>query len=170
MLTAFFFKNLELKMYANITFFPPFYSLLINDDHQMLFIIYLPYASLHSLLSRKSTRLPVKQSESSVKRSEPSTLKLPDASLLLNSPSLPSNMSGSYDHTSQVAAAVAQNVSRKRDSIEPKGSYPRGKIPRGNLPHSKKVPDTARGLLRPPQLSGRLVHKTIPFHASHKMV
>lgn len=106
-------------------------------------------------MCRKSTRLPVQQSDSSINHSEPSTFRLPDASLLLDSPSLPSNMIGSYDHTSRVAAAMAQNESRKRDSKESTASYPRGKIPRGNLPHSKQVPETARGLLRPPQLSGR---------------
>ncbi|XP_076941599.1 uncharacterized protein LOC143611230 [Bidens hawaiensis] len=81
--------------------------------------------------------------------------KLPDASVLLNSPSLPSNASGVYDHTSKVAAAMAQNESRKRDLKESAGSYRHGKIPRGNLPHSKNVQKTASSLLCPPQLSGR---------------
>ncbi|KAL7617174.1 hypothetical protein Lser_V15G03664 [Lactuca serriola] len=97
--------------------------------------------------NEKSTKLPVQQ--------QPEPFKLPDASFLLNSPSLPSNMSGNYDHSSRVAAAIAQNASRKRDTKETTTSNPRGKIPRGNLPHSKNVPETARGLLRPPQLSGR---------------
>ncbi|PWA39012.1 hypothetical protein CTI12_AA576050 [Artemisia annua] len=105
--------------------------------------------------NEKSAKLPVPQSDHPIKQSEPSTFKLPDASFLLDSPTLPSNMSGSYDHTSRVAAAMAQNASRKRDSKESASSYPRGKIPKGNLPHSKIVPETARGLLRPPQLSGR---------------
>ncbi|KAI3827020.1 hypothetical protein L1987_01081 [Smallanthus sonchifolius] len=81
--------------------------------------------------------------------------RLPDASILLNSPSLPSNTSGIYDHTSAVAAAMAQNASRKRDLKESGASYPHGKIPRGNLPHSKNVQKTTSGLLCPPQLSGR---------------
>lgn len=106
---------------------------------------------------RKSTRLPVQQSEGSKKDSlEPCTVKLPDASFLLNSPSLQSNMSESYDHTSRVASAMAQNASRKRDAKESTTtSHPRGKIPRGNLPRSKNGPQTSGGLLCPPQLSGR---------------
>ncbi|KVI00784.1 uncharacterized protein LOC112519433 [Cynara cardunculus var. scolymus] len=109
----------------------------------------------HHPPNQKATRLPVQQSDNSINHSESSTFRLPDASLLLDSPSLPSSMIGSYDHTSRVAAAMAQNESRKRDSKESTASYPRGKIPRGNLPHSKHVPETAFGLLRPPQLSGR---------------
>ncbi|KAI3739749.1 hypothetical protein L2E82_30160 [Cichorium intybus] len=105
--------------------------------------------------NEKSTKLVVQESKSSIKNSEPSTFRLPDASFLLNSPSLPSNMSGNYDHSSRVAVAMAQNASRKRDPKESTTSYPRGKIPKGNLPHSKNVPETASGLLRPPQLSGR---------------
>lgn len=105
--------------------------------------------------NEKSTKLVVQESKSSIKHSDPSTFRLPDASFLLDSPSLPSNMSGNYDHSSRVAVAMAQNASRKRDPKESTTSYPRGKIPRGNLPHSKNVPETASGLLRPPQLSGR---------------
>ncbi|KAK9058072.1 hypothetical protein SSX86_022912 [Deinandra increscens subsp. villosa] len=81
--------------------------------------------------------------------------RLPDASFLLNSPSLPSNTSGIYDHTSAVAAAMAQNASRKRDFKESTTSYPHGKVPRGNLLHPKNAPKIASGLLPPPQLSGR---------------
>ncbi|KAL8262400.1 hypothetical protein R6Q59_023749 [Mikania micrantha] len=81
--------------------------------------------------------------------------RLPDASFLLNSPSLPSNTSGIYDHTSAVAAAMAQNASRKREFKESTTSYPHGKVPRRNLPHSKNVQKTEGGLLCPPQLSGR---------------
>lgn len=75
--------------------------------------------------------------------------------MLLNAPSLTSNTSGIYDHTSAVAAAVARNASRKREFKESTTSYPQGKIPRGNLPHSKNVQKPASGLLCPPQLSGR---------------
>ncbi|KAJ0809949.1 hypothetical protein HanPI659440_Chr01g0021081 [Helianthus annuus] len=81
--------------------------------------------------------------------------KLPDASMLLDSPSLPSNMSGTYDHTSVVAAAMAQNATRKRDLKDLTASNPHGKIPRGNFPRPKNVQKTAGGLLCPPQLSGR---------------
>lgn len=79
--------------------------------------------------------------------------KLPDASLLLNSPlSSPQIVT---DHSSRVAAAMAENASRKRDSVESSSLYVRGKIPRGNLPNSKNIPDTSKGLLMPPQLHGR---------------
>ncbi|KAI7751260.1 hypothetical protein M8C21_003753, partial [Ambrosia artemisiifolia] len=81
--------------------------------------------------------------------------KLPDASMLLDSPLLPSGVGGTYDHTSVVAAAMAQNASRKRDLKESTASNPQGKIPRGNLPRPKNVQKTAGGLLCPPQLSGR---------------
>ncbi|GJV64906.1 hypothetical protein Tco_1475734 [Tanacetum coccineum] len=77
--------------------------------------------------NEKLAKLPVPRSDHPIKQSEPSTFKLPDASFLLDSPTLPSNMSGSYDHTSRVAAAMAQNASRKRDSKESTSSYRRGK-------------------------------------------
>lgn len=82
-------------------------------------------------------------------------IRLPDASLLLDSPAMPSNVLDSYDHSSRVAAAMAENASRKRESKESTSTFPRSKVPRGSLPHSKGIPDTVGGLLRPPQLSGR---------------
>lgn len=85
-------------------------------------------------------------------------LKLPDASLLLNSPALPSHLENSTDHSSRVAAAMAESESRKRDlNGSSSSTHMRNKVPRGNLPHSKRVPDTAGGHLRPPQLTGRWV-------------
>ncbi|XP_056682840.1 uncharacterized protein [Spinacia oleracea] len=78
--------------------------------------------------------------------------KLPDASLLLSSP-LSSQQIGS-DHSSRVAAAMAENASRKREANGSSSSNVRGKIPRGNLPHKKDIPDTSSGLLMPPQLRG----------------
>lgn len=83
--------------------------------------------------------------------------KLPDASLLLDSPTVSSNLMSASDHSSRVAAALAENALRKRDSNGMASSAVRGKIPRGNLPHSRNVPETASGLLVPPQISGRLV-------------
>ncbi|XP_021750975.1 uncharacterized protein LOC110716627 isoform X2 [Chenopodium quinoa] len=78
---------------------------------------------------------------------------LPDASLLLSSP-ISSQQTGS-DHSSRVAAAMAENASRKREANGSTSSNIRGKIPRGNLPHTKDIPDTSSGLLMPPQLRGR---------------
>ncbi|KAG4164394.1 hypothetical protein ERO13_A13G012500v2 [Gossypium hirsutum] len=80
---------------------------------------------------------------------KPETLeKLPDASMLLNSPTVP--LTSGNDHASVVAAAMADNLSRKRDSKGMMGSgsnnstppLPRAKLPRATLPHSKSVPDT----------------------------
>lgn len=67
------------------------------------------------------------------------------------------------DHSSLVATAMAENASRKRDSVESSSLYVRGKIPRGNLPNSKNIPDTSKGLLMPPQLHGRWVFYLVDF-------
>lgn len=89
--------------------------------------------------------------------SEPSIETLPDASMLLNSPDFSSSMLTGGNHSSRVAAAMAENASRKRDLKELNFSHPRSKVPKGSLPHSKNVPDTSGGMLVPPQLRGRLV-------------
>ncbi|KAL5078126.1 hypothetical protein RYX36_017110 [Vicia faba] len=89
--------------------------------------------------------------------SSPTVEKLPDASLLLSSTAFSSNLMNATDHSSRVAAALAENASRKRDSNGKTSSAIRSKVPRGNPPHSKNIPETAGGLLVPPQLSGRLV-------------
>lgn len=93
-------------------------------------------------------------SDQSSENDSPSPIeKLPDASLLLSSP-FSSQQIGS-DHSSRVAAAMAENASRKREANGSSSSNIRGKIPKGNLPHSKNIPDTSSGLLMPPQLRGR---------------
>ncbi|XP_022764922.1 uncharacterized protein LOC111310074 [Durio zibethinus] len=89
--------------------------------------------------------------------------KLPDASMLLNSPTV-SLVSGN-DHASIVVAAVAESASRKQDSKDMMGlgsttsvsvpPSPRAKLPRATIPHSKSVHDTEGGALIPPQLKGR---------------
>ncbi|XVE90797.1 hypothetical protein DITRI_Ditri20bG0105500 [Diplodiscus trichospermus] len=93
---------------------------------------------------------------------KPETLeKLPDASMLLNSPTV--SLTSGNDHASVVAAAMAESVSRKRDSNGMMGLGsssgvplpPRAKLPRATLPHSKSFPDTEGGTLVPPQLRGR---------------
>ncbi|KAK6140514.1 hypothetical protein DH2020_025744 [Rehmannia glutinosa] len=84
-----------------------------------------------------------------------SELKLPDASFLLNSTAVPSNLLNSSDHSSRVAAAMAESVARKRELNGSAASFPRNKVPKGTLPHSKGVPDTVGGRLVPPQLAGR---------------
>lgn len=90
--------------------------------------------------------------------SQPSELKLPDASFLLNSPSMPANLDRASDHSSRVAAAMAENATKKRDLSGPaSSSYPRSKVPKGPLPHMKNFPDTVGGNLLPPQLAGRWV-------------
>ncbi|KDO83261.1 hypothetical protein CISIN_1g026883mg [Citrus sinensis] len=82
----------------------------------------------------------------------PAFEKLPDACVLLNSASKPV-VSGT-DHASRVAAAMAENATRKRDSNDVSSTLRRNKLPRGSLPNSKNVLDTAGGLLVPPQLNG----------------
>lgn len=89
--------------------------------------------------------------------SESSELKLPDASLLFDSPTMPGHLGHNTDHSSRVAAAMAENATRKRDINVSVSTYPHSKIPKGNLPHMKNVPETGGGLLLPPQLSGRSV-------------
>lgn len=83
-------------------------------------------------------------------------LKLPDASFLLNTPVVPSQLNA-MDHSSRVAAAMAESAARKRDLSGPAASYPRSKVPKGAVPSSKRVPETGGGHLLPPQLSGRYV-------------
>ncbi|GMP41362.1 hypothetical protein CsSME_00011497 [Camellia sinensis var. sinensis] len=78
--------------------------------------------------------------------SEPSVLKLPDASLLLNATHMSSSLVSGYDHSSRVAAAMAECESRKREASELASSVPRGKVPRGALPNSRNVQDTVGGL------------------------
>ncbi|KAG6787679.1 hypothetical protein POTOM_003722 [Populus tomentosa] len=82
----------------------------------------------------------------------PSISKLPDASMLLNTPTVGLDGSGS-DHALRVSAAMAENASRKRELNA--GSSRSGKVARGNLVANKNVPDTGGGLLVPPQLKGR---------------
>lgn len=94
----------------------------------------------------------------------PTIEKLPDASLLLNSPVLPCSTSGSSDHYSRVAAAVATNASRKREGNGSTNASTRAKVPRGsNIPHSKNIPDTSGGHLVPPQLRGRCINIFVLF-------
>ncbi|PIA53484.1 hypothetical protein AQUCO_00900227v1 [Aquilegia coerulea] len=81
--------------------------------------------------------------------------QLPDASMLLNSPTFSSHQMSGNDHYSRVTAAMAESASRKRESNGAVSSHQRSKFPRSNLPHSRNVPETVGGLLVPPQLSGR---------------
>ncbi|CAJ1957986.1 unnamed protein product [Sphenostylis stenocarpa] len=95
------------------------------------------------------------QLENKSHSSLPSVEKLPDASLLLDAPTVLSNLMSASDHFSRVSAAQAENASRKRDSNGMSSSSVRSKVPRGNLPHSRNVPETSAGMLLPPQISGR---------------
>ncbi|XP_020224219.1 uncharacterized protein LOC109806257 [Cajanus cajan] len=95
------------------------------------------------------------QLENKPHSSSHSVEKLPDASFLLNAPAVSSNLMSASDHFSRVAAAQAENASRKRDSNGMASSAVRSKVPRGNLPHSRTVPETGGAMLFPPQISGR---------------
>ncbi|KAL1535092.1 hypothetical protein AAHA92_31187 [Salvia divinorum] len=107
------------------------------------------------LQSRVSTSLsppPIKESGKVPDQSP--VFKLPDAAFLLDSPVVPSQLNAP-DHSSRVAAAMAESAARKRDLNVSAVSYPRNKVPRGVLPNTKSVPETVGGHLLPPQLSGR---------------
>ncbi|KAM7262457.1 hypothetical protein ACFE04_000140 [Oxalis oulophora] len=79
----------------------------------------------------------------------PSFSKLPDASMLLNSPLLIGG-GGALD----IGAALGKRVS---SNLVETGSR-RSKIPReGHLRHTKNVPETGGGKLLPPQLRGSLL-------------
>ncbi|KAG6408553.1 hypothetical protein SASPL_131566 [Salvia splendens] len=107
------------------------------------------------LQSRVSTALSPPPSKQSGKVPDQSpVLKLPDAAFLLDSPVVPSQLNAP-DHSSRVAAAMAESAARKRDLNVSAGSYPRNKVPKGMLPNTKSVPETVGGHLLPPQLSGR---------------
>ncbi|KAF3437376.1 hypothetical protein FNV43_RR20129 [Rhamnella rubrinervis] len=110
----------------------------------------------HRLQEQGSSSVSSKQPESSHSTEEPSIEKLPDAALLLNSAAFSTNSwAGKTDHSSRVAAAMAESASRKRDSKGLASSLTRSKLPKGTFPHSKNIPDTGDGMLVPPQLSGR---------------
>lgn len=79
--------------------------------------------------------------------------KLPAASFVLNSPLTLSGIMNS-DHSSRVEAARAENAARKRE-LNLASTDRLGKVPKGNLTHLRNRPDTASGLLRPPQVGGR---------------
>lgn len=98
------------------------------------------------------------ESNNASSSSLPSVEKLPDASMLLSSPSFSSYQLIGIDHSSRVVATMAESGSRKRESNGSGFPHPRSKLPRSSLPHSRNVPDTLGGLLVPPQLNGRLVH------------
>ncbi|CAA6662150.1 unnamed protein product [Spirodela intermedia] len=83
------------------------------------------------------------------------SVALPDASLLFSSPSFFNNQANVSDHSSRVAAAMAENALRKRAS---NGSVPH----RQQIKHHKgvssvpNVTSDAKGVeLVPPQLRGR---------------
>ncbi|KAF8395798.1 hypothetical protein HHK36_019752 [Tetracentron sinense] len=108
-----------------------------------------------ALWSRRSISSSHQQPDSASHSSAPSAEKLPDASLLLNSPAFSSHHMSGSDHSSRVAAAMAESSSRKRVSNGSASSSTRIKVPRGTLPRSRNVQDTVAGLLVPPQLNGR---------------
>ncbi|XP_047981208.1 uncharacterized protein LOC125222565 isoform X2 [Salvia hispanica] len=94
------------------------------------------------LQSRVSTTLSPPPSKQSGKVPDQSpVLKLPDVAFLLDSPVVPSQLNAP-DHSSRVAAAMAESAARKRDLNVSAGSYPRNKVPKRMLPNTKSVPET----------------------------
>ncbi|KAL3814776.1 hypothetical protein ACJIZ3_016044 [Penstemon smallii] len=109
----------------------------------------LPHAHNRNFELQSSRQMEIVSDQSS-------ELKLPDASLLLNSLAGPSNLLNASDHSSRVAVAMSENAARKRDFNGSRANNPRSsKVPKGTLPHSKNIPDTVAGRLLPPQLAGR---------------
>ncbi|CAD5181412.1 unnamed protein product [Musa acuminata subsp. malaccensis] len=116
-----------------------------------------------SPLPPSSVLPPNRRNQNSIVTDQPSTIislpppsleGLPDVSVLLAAPSYESNhMVG--DHSSRVAAAIAERASRKRESNGSTFPQPSSKHPRGQSTHPRNVPNTMGGLLVPPQLSGR---------------
>ncbi|KAF7139009.1 hypothetical protein RHSIM_Rhsim07G0061200 [Rhododendron simsii] len=120
-----------------------------------------PQSQKSGLLSNEHLRSSKSSEPSVVKLPDASLLlnstvvKLPDASLLLNSTPVSSDLVSGSDHSSRVAAAIAERESRKREANILASALPRSKVPKGTLPQQKSIPDTVAGLLVPPQLSGR---------------
>ncbi|KAL5707915.1 cytokinin dehydrogenase [Ranunculus cassubicifolius] len=110
-----------------------------------------PLPSLQNLSLPSPLPPPVTASHSAPTSSQ----RLPDATLLFSEPSFSSNLTTGSDHYSRVAAAMEQSAARKRDSNGSVSSQRVRKNPRSNVPHTRSVPDTASGLLVPPQLRGR---------------
>ncbi|CAL9111299.1 unnamed protein product [Musa textilis] len=106
---------------------------------------------------------PNRRNQNSIVTDQPSTIislpppsleGLPDVSVLLAAPSYESShLVG--DHSSRVAAAIAERASRKRESNGSAFPQSSSKHPRGQSTHPRNVPNTMGGLLAPPQLSGR---------------
>ncbi|KAL9251083.1 hypothetical protein AKJ16_DCAP04479 [Drosera capensis] len=82
--------------------------------------------------------------------------KLPDASILLNSP-MSSHPVNSTSHSSPVAPSYSQSSLGKREGNGSISSDIRTKMPRGSLPHLRNILDTGTGdnKMVPPQLRGR---------------
>ncbi|URE27430.1 hypothetical protein MUK42_07334, partial [Musa troglodytarum] len=83
-----------------------------------------------------------------------------DVSVLLAARCYQSSQTVGTDHSSRVAAALAESASRKRESDGSTFPQPSSKHSRGQLRRLRNVPNTKGGLLVPPQLSGRLVLST----------
>lgn len=137
------------KVSTNINYYriSPFLIIIVLQSQYECFLI----------CRTKSGSWSNQQLENKPRSSLPLEEKLPDASLLLDAPTVSSNLMSASDHFSRVAAAQAENASRKRDSNGMASSTVRSKVPRGNLPHSRNVPETSGGTLLPPQISGRFV-------------
>ncbi|XP_065023332.1 uncharacterized protein LOC135649148 isoform X1 [Musa acuminata AAA Group] len=85
----------------------------------------------------------------------PSLEGLLDVSVLFATQSYQSSQTVGTDHSSRVAAALAETASRKRESDGSTFPQPSSKHSRGQLRRLRNVPNTKGGLLVPPQLSGR---------------
>ncbi|XP_078445492.1 uncharacterized protein LOC144714593 [Wolffia australiana] len=80
------------------------------------------------------------------------SIKLPDAELLFSSTSFSNNQTGSSNHSSRVAAAMAENALRKRAS---NGSLPQDMTNKQKKRASPSSTNVNGRELIPPQLRGR---------------
>ncbi|RRT75590.1 hypothetical protein B296_00031057, partial [Ensete ventricosum] len=114
--------------------------------------------------------LPNRQNQIPIAANQPSNVVPPlpplslegllDVSVLLATRSYQSSQMVGIDHSSRVAAALAESASRKREADGSTFPQPSSKHSRGQLRRLRNVPNTKGGLLVPPQLSGRLVLST----------
>lgn len=110
----------------------------------------IPHAKPHK---RDPIALLRGQSEFTSNMPSPS-MALPDAALLLSYPSFSTHQIGGSDHSSRVAAAMAESASRKRAANGFVSQHPEVKHHKSS-PGSKIMSDVKASMLIPPQLRGR---------------
>ncbi|XP_020593602.1 uncharacterized protein LOC110033825 [Phalaenopsis equestris] len=106
----------------------------------------------HQSLQKSSTYL---HPDVVVPSNAPSMERLPDASILLSSPSFSPQQYGGNNRFSHIASGITKMASRKRERNGSAFVHPSNKNPRGSLPNSRSISDTSSSTFIPPQLKGR---------------